>query len=132
VKKHVMFVLMLLASIAVVAPIANAQRTKLTVPYDFMAAGRKLHAGTYTVTRQPVGPGSALFLKNIDKGEAAFLIPTTFESALSDSTTLRFEQVGELRILREIQTPTTFYTFGSESKAVKIALKQLAASSTGQ
>jgi len=128
-----MFVLMLLASIAVVTPtMANAQRTKLTVPYDFMAAGRRLHAGTYTVTRQPVGLGSALFLKNVDNNETAFLIPTTFESALSDWTKLRFEQVGELRILREIQTPTGFYTFGSESKAVKTALKELAASSTGQ
>ena len=129
-KKHVMFVLMLLASIAVVTPRASAQ--KLVVPYDFMAAGRTLHAGTYTVTRQPVGPGSALFLKNIDNNEAAFLIPTTFESALSDWTTLRFEQVGELRILREIQTPTGFYTFGSESKAVRTALKQLAGSPAGQ
>lgn len=129
-NKHVMFVLMLLASIAVVAPTANAQ--KLVVPYDFMAAGRLLHAGTYTVARQPVGLGSALFLKNIDHNETAFLLPTTFEGTLSSRTTLRFEQVGELRILREIQMTQGIYTFASESKAVKTALKQSAASSAGQ
>ena len=131
-KNYVMFALMLLASIAVVTPTANAQRTKLTVPYDFMAAGRLLHAGTYTVKRQPVGARSALVLKNIDHNEAAFLLPTTFESTLSNWTTLRFEQVGETRILRTIQIPDGIYTFAPDSKAERTALKQSAALSAGQ
>ncbi|HET7440358.1 MAG TPA: hypothetical protein VFJ47_03585 [Terriglobales bacterium] len=131
-NKHVMFVLMLLACIVVVKPVANAQSAKVTVPYDFIAAGRLLHAGTYTVTRQPVGRGSAVLFRNIDNKESALLLPTTFESAISNWTTLRFEQVGDVRILRVIQIPDAIYTFSLESKAERTALKQATALSAGQ
>ncbi len=131
-KKHVMFVLMLLACIVVVKPVANAQSAKVTVPYAFIAAGRLLHAGTYTVTRQPVGRGSAGLFRNVDYKESALLLPTTFESTISNWTTLRFQRFGGLRILREIQIPDGIYTFSLESKAERTALKQSAASSAGQ
>ncbi|HJS98027.1 MAG TPA: hypothetical protein VJ756_02980 [Terriglobales bacterium] len=130
--KHLMFVLALLTCIVTVRPTANAQQTKVDVPYNFVAAGKLLHAGTYTFTRE-FSPG-ALRLNNIDRKESGILmLATTFEpAALSDRTTLRFQRMGELYILSAVQTPWARYTFTGGSKAARLALKQLAASSAGQ
>lgn len=107
-KKYVMFALMLLASIAVARTRANAQEAKVAEPYDFVAAGKLLHAGTYTFSRE--SSEGALHLKNIDRKESGILIlATTFESALSDATTLRFERIGDLYILSAVQTPWARY-----------------------
>src|SRR5689334_20237020 len=90
-----MFVLMLLASIAVVTPMAKTQEVKVDVPYNFVAAGKLLHAGTYTFSREP--SEGALRLKNTDRKESGILILSmTFESALSDATTLRFERMANM------------------------------------
>ena len=61
-KKYVMFALMLLACTVMVRAKANAQEAKVPVPYDFVAGGRQLHAGTYIVTRE--SSGGALRVSN--------------------------------------------------------------------
>jgi hypothetical protein len=129
--KHLMFTLMLLTCIVTVRPKVNAQEAKVAVPYNFVAAGKLLHAGTYTFTRE--SSEGALRLVNIDRKESGILIlATTFESALSDGTTLRFERMGDLYILSAIETPWARYTFTVGSKAARLVLKQLAASCAGQ
>jgi hypothetical protein len=129
--KHLMFTLMLFTCIVALRPKANAQQIKVDVPYNFVAAGKLLHAGTYTFTRE--SSEGALRLANIDRKESGILIlATTFESELSDGTTLRFERMGDLYILSAIETPWARYTFTVGSTAARLALKQLAASSAGQ
>ena len=129
-EKYAISVLMLLICTAA-QPIANAETVKVHVPYDFMAAGVLLHAGTYGINRQD--SGNALRLTNVDRKESGlFLLPTTSEFATSDRVTLRFERIGNLYILSAIQTPEVFCTFAPDYKAVRTALKQSAASSAGQ
>lgn len=129
--KHVMLTLMLLTCIVTARPKANAQEAKVAVPYNFVAGGRLLHAGTYTFTRE--SSEGALRLNNIDRKESGILIlPTTFESELSEQTTLRFERMEDLYVLSAIQTSLGRYTFAVGSKAVRTAFKQLAASSAGK
>src|SRR5581483_8709188 len=97
-KKHVMLTLMLLTCIVTVRPKANAQEAKVAVPYDFVAGGKLLHAGTYTFTRE--SSEGALLLHNNDRIASRILnLPTTFEPQLSDQTTPRFERMADLYVL---------------------------------
>jgi hypothetical protein len=130
-KKCAIPVLMLLICAVAVKPRANAQGIKVAVPHDFVAGGMLLHGGTYTFTRQ--SSEGVLRLSSVDRKESGmFILPTTFESEISDRTTLRFEIIGNLYILSAIQTPRAVYTFAPESKTLRIALKQSTASSAGQ
>src|SRR5690242_14448896 len=132
-KKHSLSVLMLLICIVLVKPRANAEEVRVAVPYDFVVAGKLLHAGTYSVSREsPDRPFGALRLTNVDQGGTAmFILPTTFESQASDDPKLRFEQTGDLHVLSAIQTRVGVYTLMPEPSAVTVALRTPGGLSTG-
>ena len=125
---------MLITGIAVLAQTSNAEEMRVSVPHDFVVAGRLLHAGTYTVSRESsTSSFRTLRLVNVEgKQAAALVLPITFESKTSDEARLTFEQSGDVYTLAAIQTGSGIYTLAPESNQVRVALRQATARPGGR
>lgn len=82
----------------------------LKVPYDFVAAGRTLPAGTYRVNRLREGDPSVLILSSFENRASAFVLPTTHVSSSGDKVQVIFEQVGGEHFLSKIETADHVFT----------------------
>jgi hypothetical protein len=82
----------------------------LKVPYDFVAAGQKLPAGTYRVSRLREADPSVLILSSFENRASAFVLPTTHVSSSGDKVQVSFEQVGGDHFLSEIETADHVFT----------------------
>src|ERR1700733_9116885 len=66
----------------------------LKVPYDFVAAGRTLPAGTYRVNRLRDADPDVLILSSFENRASAFVLPTTPVGNSGGKVQVSFEQVG--------------------------------------
>jgi hypothetical protein len=132
--KYLLSVAMLITGIAVLAQTSNAEEMRVSVPHDFVVAGRLLQAGTYNVSRESASSSfRTLRLVNVEgKQSAVFVLPVTFESKASDEAKLTFEQSGDVYTLAAIQTGSGIYTLSPESNQVRMALKQVTARPGGR
>ena len=95
------------------------------VPYDFVAGGRVLPAGTYRVNRVHSYTGSReLEISSYETGAGALLIATVFDSAQTEHTQLNFEHVGDKYFLSAVETPIGRYAIAIPPSAIKLALKE--------
>jgi hypothetical protein len=93
---------------------ANAEirpQIVVTLPFDFVVAGRTLAAGTYVVERFSDQPFNALILTSRDNRASVFVNPTEMEDATGDMPNVRFHQVGGKHVLSAIQTDDYVYNF---------------------
>jgi hypothetical protein len=67
----------------------------MTVPYEFVAGGKTLPAGTYTVTRVSEDRFGGLIISNYETRSSVFVIPNEFESYPADNIKVSFKQIGE-------------------------------------
>jgi hypothetical protein len=93
---------------------ANAEirpQILVTLPFDFVVAGRTLAAGTYVVERFSDQPFNALILTSRDNRTSVFVNPTEMEDATGNTPKVRFHQVGGRHVLSAIQTDDYVYNF---------------------
>ena len=83
----------------------------VTVPFDFIAGGKTLPAGTYTIGRLSLDTGSPLVISNHTDG--SFVMPAAFDGAAADKIHLSFEHVGEAYLLSAVATDTGTYTIAT-------------------
>jgi hypothetical protein len=83
----------------------------VTVPYDFVAGGTTLPAGTYAVSRVSDNRLGGLNLNSYETNSSAFVLPNQFDGHPLDNTKVTFEQVGDMHFLRSIETRDGVYTF---------------------
>jgi hypothetical protein len=96
----------------------------VTLPFEFVAGGRTLPAGTYRVKRFSQQPFDALILTN-DNGISVFARPMEMEGASVDKPKVSFRKVGDQRFLSVIQIEDYVYNFSvSRSVILDAALKQ--------
>ncbi len=91
----------------------------VNVPFEFVAGGESLPAGTYSVTRVSSEVGSALVIRSYDN--SAFLLPIVFDGVPADHPKLAFEHVGDKYFLSKIETPAGVYTIGIPRTMTKLA-----------
>jgi hypothetical protein len=105
---------------------AQEQDTVVTnVPFDFLAGGRVLPAGTYRVSRVDSTSGSReLEISSYETRASVFVIPTVFDDVQSDKAQLNFEHLGGTYFLNAIKTPIGTYAIDIPPAAIKLAQTQ--------
>ena len=96
----------------------------VTLPFEFVASGKTLPAGTYTAGRLTnVGLGE-LRLTNRATGTSVFVLPDDVESSSANKPKVIFKQVGNQHFLSAIQTADDVYNFPiSRSALMEAAAK---------
>src|SRR3989442_12602325 len=64
----------------------------VTVPYEFVAGGQTLSAGTYTVTRWPEDRFGGLIISTYENRPSARVMPNEVESYPADNINASFKQ----------------------------------------
>jgi hypothetical protein len=105
---------------------AQEQDTVVTnVPFNFVAGGRVLPAGTYRVSRvDPTSGSRELEISSYETRASVFVIPTVFDDVQSDKAQLNFEHLGDSYFLSAIGTPIGTYAINIPPAAIKLAQTQ--------
>jgi len=105
---------------------AQEEDTVVTkVPFDFVAGGKVLPAGTYRVSRVAPGSGSReLEMRSYETRASVFVIPTAFDDVESGNAQLSFEHLGDEYFLSAIETPIGTYAISISPAAIKLAQTQ--------
>ena len=121
-KKSYLTVVLTLTCLLGLGISASAQDTSnivANVPFEFVAGGKTLPAGTYSVGSVFPESDLTLIISSHDKGE--FLLPVVFDGASGGDANLSFEQVGKTYFLSKVQTPAGVYTIGTQRAMTKLA-----------
>jgi hypothetical protein len=97
----------------------DADKVVTNVPFEFVAGGRTLPAGTYSVSRVHSQETSGLVILGRDNG--AFLLPIVFVGAPAEHAKLSFEHVGDKYFLSKVETAAGVYTIGTRRAMTKLA-----------
>ena len=92
----------------------------VTVPYEFVAGGKTLPAGTYTVTRVNF-ERRELSISSYENRSGVLVLPIEFDDQLAGDPKLIFEQVGDRRVLSKIETLYGVYTLPEPRSANIVA-----------
>jgi hypothetical protein len=124
-KKQYLTVLVTLICVLGLGLSAHAQEegTVVTkVPFDFVAGGKVLPAGSYRVSRVDSSRGSRMLkISSYETGAGVFLLPTVFDDVQSRNAQLNFEHFAGSYFLSAIETPIGTYTVTIPPSAVKVA-----------
>jgi hypothetical protein len=96
---------LLVLTLGAVAALAQRPRATVQVPFDFVAGGTELAAGTYHVSVDNSNPN--LIVVRSDKGDHKGMcnVITRLSPSESSKPQVVFDKVGEKRILSEIYLP---------------------------
>ena len=111
-KKPYSFVVLTLTCLLGLGISAHAQDTegfREKVPFEFVAGGTTLPAGTYTVGRLSVDAYSGIAIRGYDNG--AFVLSMAVDGTSAEQPKLSFEHVGDKYFLSEADTPEGVYMF---------------------
>ena len=101
---------------------ARAQDTEgvcVSIPFEFVAGGTRLPAGTYTVGRLSVEAFSSIAIRGY--GNSAFVLPIAVDGTPVEQPKLSFEHVGDKYFLSEADSPGGVYTFALPRAMVALA-----------
>jgi hypothetical protein len=109
-RSFVAFTLLLGLGVAANAETRGVQ-VSVELPFKFVAGGRTLPAGAYTVKRNSDQPFGILLITSRDTGTSVFVNPSEMEDASDYKPNLTFDKVGDQHFLSAIQTENYVYTF---------------------
>ena len=109
-KKQISRALLGLAAALALGVAANAQavmnKVVIRVPFDFVAGGRQMPAGGYTVRRVRTDAETALIIQNVD-GRTSAVVLTNTGDARPSAAALVFRQHGDRYFLAGVSVPGT-------------------------
>jgi hypothetical protein len=108
-----------LLGLGVSARAQDTEGVRVIVPFEFVAGGATLPAGTYTVGRLSVDAYSGIEISG--RGNGAFVLPVAVDGTPAGQTKLSFERVGGKYFLSEADTPGGIYTFALPRAMVALA-----------
>lgn len=120
-KKHYLKIMLALVGFAGLSGAAKAQahaEIVVNLPFEFVASGKTLPAGTYTVTRLSDEKSDELILSSRENHVSILVHATEVESVNADKASVKFERVGETRFLTKIATPDAVYTIPVSGVAI--------------
>ena len=123
-KKSYLTAVLTLTCLLGVGVSARAQDTegvRVNVPFEFVAGGATLPAGTYTVGRVSLEPYSSIAISGY--GHGALVLPIAIDGPRAEQPKLSFEHVGDKYFLSKVDTPGGIYTFALPR--VMVALAQM-------
>jgi hypothetical protein len=101
---------------------AHAQDTegvRVTVPFEFVAGGTTLPAGTYTVERLTPEAFSTIAISS--HGHGVYVLPIAVDGTRAGQPQLSFEHVGDKYFLSAADTPAGNYIFALPRAMVALA-----------
>jgi hypothetical protein len=125
-KRQSLRILMAILGFAVLGSTVKAQvvdQIVVTIPFQFVVAGKTLPAGTYRANRvSATGERfEGLVLSSFDNNVSVIVLPTEVESARADKAQLSFEQVGDQHFLSKIETGDNVYNIQVPRAATLLA-----------
>jgi|SRR6202050_5648826 len=120
-KSYLVAVLTLtcLVGLGITAHSQDTEGVRVKVPFEFVAGGATLPAGTYTVGRLSLDASSGITIRSF--GNGVLVIPQVVDGTPAEHPKLSFEQVGGKYFLSEVDTPGGIYTFGLPRTMVALA-----------
>ena len=104
-KRYVLAALLGLAAFGATVKASVADQVVVTIPFEFVAAGKTLPAGTYRIDRLFWDRPSALVLNGLDsRASSVFVFPTEVEGVRADKIYLAFEQIGDQHFLSKVES----------------------------
>jgi hypothetical protein len=97
----------------------DIEAVRVGIPFEFVAGGTTLPAGTYTVGRLSVDAYSSIEISSRDNN--AFVLPMVVDGTPAGQPKLSFEHVGDKYFLSEVDTPGGVYTFALPRAMVALA-----------
>ena len=127
-KKCLIVVCALTCVLSLSAGVAAQSREefRVIVPFDFVAAGKTMPAGTYTVSRVSQSGLSGLQLNNYERKATVVVLPTELVNTAGNADVrLGFAEVGDDRFLKQIVTDSGTYNLSiARSVAVMARMKR--------
>jgi len=108
-----------LLGLGISARAQDVDKVAVKVPFDFVAGGQTLPAGTYNVTRASDQAFPALVIRSFDN--SAFLLPVFFDGVSADHAELSFRHVGDKYFLSEVKTPAGVYAIRTPRAMTQVA-----------
>ena len=115
----VVLTLTCLLGLGISARAQDVDKVAVKVPFEFVAGGQTLPAGTYNVTRASDQAFSALLISSFDN--SAFLLPMFFDGVSADHAELSFKHVGNKYFLSEVKTPAGVYAIRTPRAMTQVA-----------
>ena len=115
----VVLTLTCLLGLGISARAQDVDKVAVKVPFEFMAGGQTLPAGTYNVTRASDQAFPALIIRSSDN--SAFLLPMFFDGVSADEAELGFEHVRDKYFLSKIETPAGVYAIRTPRPMTQVA-----------
>ena len=109
------------AGLGITAKAQVADQIVVTIPFEFVVAGKTLPAGTYRVNRVADDKWDGLIFRNFENRAAAIVRPIAVESASADKATVSFEKAGGEHFLSKIQTGDNVFTIPVSRAAIQLA-----------
>lgn len=95
----------------VMSAMAETRREMVVnIPYEFVAGGRTLPAGTYTVSRLSDDRLAGLSIASYEQRSGVLVLTNQFENRPREDAKVRFERVGDMYYLSSIETLDGVYT----------------------
>jgi len=121
----VLFTLICVFGLGLNARAQEQDTVVINVPFDFVAGGKVLPAGSYRVMRVRPSSGSReLEIRSYETRASVFVIPTLFDDVQSGKAQLNFEHFGDSYFLSAIETPIGTYAIDIPPAAIKLAQTQ--------
>jgi len=110
-KKYasILLTLICLLGLGVTAAAQGRGEIVVTLPFEFVASGKTLPAGRYTLSRVSDDKFDGLILSSYENRTSVFVHPIEVESAPADKPNVSFERVGGQHFLTRIQTANDVY-----------------------
>jgi hypothetical protein len=105
-----LLILTSLCGLGVGARAETHREVTVKIPYEFVAGGRKLPAGTYTVSRLSDDRRAGLSIVSYEQQSGVLVLTNQFENRPADEAKVRFERVGDMYYLSSIETLDGVYT----------------------
>jgi hypothetical protein len=101
---------------------ANSRRViTVDMPNEFVASGKTLPAGTYTLRAVSDVPGDGLILNSFDNRVGVIVHPIETEEVQTNKSNVSFQRVGDQLFLNRIQTADVAYTLSVPHAATLLA-----------
>jgi hypothetical protein len=122
----VIFTLTSLLGLGISARAQELDKIAVKVPFEFVAGGQTLPAGTYSVSRASSGDPRSLVIRSNDN--SVFLLPSYFDGdqvsvngGSGDHAQLGFKHVGDKYFLSEVQTLGGVYALRTPRPMTQVA-----------
>jgi hypothetical protein len=97
----------------------DVNRVVVNIPFEFVAGGKTLPAGTYSVSR--VSPQTSPSLIVRGDHDSALVLPVVSDGIPAEHVGLIFERVGDKHLLNKVETPGGSYTILTPRAMTRLA-----------